>query len=173
MIGLPRRTARVAGRAIIACDAAREAISAQFDGEPYAMSATLLAEHVMSCEACGRFHSELTGLSRRARLRAQRPAPDGLAAQMALLLPAGPVSAQHGSAHPDAIATDAGHGPSGRQHRRDRHRLARSAMAVAPGVAAMIVLAAGGVGAHPHLSPHLVSNGCISSLLRHHVWPGY
>lgn len=161
MTSLRRATGRRPRPAAVPCEHAREAISARCDGEEPGVSDAIVDDHVAKCQGCQRFQSELASLSRRARLRASRPAPEGLLAELLPLLASGPAATS--KARPGRPAElKPGLGWLG---------AARWAAVAAPALAAVVALPLGAL-AQPHLLPHLAPNGCINYLLQHHTWPG-
>lgn len=65
------------------CDAYRDAISAELDGEDPGMPVERLAQHLSTCPACGAFAEGATTLHRSTRLRAAEPVPDLVGAVLA------------------------------------------------------------------------------------------
>ena len=62
------------------CEAAREAWSAQMDGEGSPVTTEALEAHLDNCPACTRYAAATAALHRRVRVRAAEPVPDRTAA---------------------------------------------------------------------------------------------
>lgn len=73
-----RKSDRSGRRASIACDAVRQAISANLDSEVPGADARSIAFHLTTCEDCQRFNKEATTLTGHVNLQSSRPVPDSL-----------------------------------------------------------------------------------------------
>ncbi len=160
--GPARRQAMVA----VSCAHALEAISARFDAEEHHIRPGDLEDHVASCRRCEAFARALPSLARPLGLHSSRPVPRTFL-ERTLLLAKDQDLLPGTSSLPGALR---------RRYRAVRRHVMRagpSAAAAVIAVSAGVALATG-AGEHvQHLVPHLVTNGCISSLLKHHIRPGY
>lgn len=145
----------------LACERAREAVSARLDGEELPVSATALEAHMSCCPGCRDFEVRALAVSRQFSLRSPVPVPSGLVGALVPLLgpPERPLRA--------AMA---------RRRWRLQEQVALSAKV--RWVAAMVpaALAAGaismGVGSHPHLAPSRPATACTAGLHRALMHPG-
>jgi len=138
-----------AGRTVVACGLAREAISALLDGERSPIDGATVRAHLDSCSACRDFESQVPFLTRRGLLRRFEPAPD-LAAEILESLGTG------------VHRADRRNDPRRREHRR---RAMQWAVATLPICAAVPALALG-TFTHPHIVPSRAPTPCTVSL--HH-----
>jgi hypothetical protein len=150
----------------MSCAHIREAISARFDAEEQHIRAAELEGHLALCHGCGAFARSLRSLARPFGLQSSRPVPPAFLERILVL------------AHDQRHLTTARPLPGAlgwgwRAARRHVMRTGPSAAAMVIAVSAAVALATGAGEHAQHLVPHLVTNGCISSLLRHHVRPGY
>lgn len=143
---------------MIACEEAQEAVSARLDHEPPPLAGPLVDLHLAKCPACREFEATALDIGRRARLRAPRPVPDDLVANLVGLL---------GPAFPGLAPRRRWNGaPS-----FGWASTARWAGALVPAAAAVTAISVG-VGSHPVLVPSRPPTPCTISLVAHHLQRG-
>jgi hypothetical protein len=143
----------------VVCEDAQQALSARFDDEPLPLPGAVLDTHLVTCQACQDFQTNIVTLGRLAPLRAPRRVPEDLLATLAPLL--GPASGPESLGH-----TQLRRGP--------RFGSLLNFGWAAPTVPATLALVAIslGVGTHPHMVPTRPPSPCTVGLIERHLQRG-